>query len=161
MNAYTFEPLQRDRVRFIELAHQLEALAGKRQPQQRQSLLESAARYYETIGASSDELGLFSRRPELQVSDRRRYFELLAGQRPEDLPPLAGDPAPDATHVLAIQTFIEADDNGRAIQAIRGQKRDPVWVNAYLGLTGIYFNLKSPDISNAFQQALRSSVIQD
>ena len=157
----TFEPLQQRRMRFAELAGQLEVLAARVPPNDRLRTLMDAVRQYQTIGDAPAELQLFSRHPELQVNDRQRYYELLAEQRPDELLGIAARSNGDSTGLLATQAFIAADDRDRAMQSIERQGMNAVWTNGYTGLTGLYFGVNSPGVQAAFQRALGSPTIQD
>jgi tetratricopeptide (TPR) repeat protein len=160
-NARSFEPLQETRMRFAELARQLEDLAARSPVQNRLNLLMAAMRGYQTIGAAAAELQLFSNHPELQVNNLGRYYQLLAEQRPDELLNTVARSGADSSSLAATQAFIAAGDRVRAMQAIERQRRSPVWTNAYTGLTGLYFGLNSPDVAAAFQKALGSPVIED
>jgi predicted Zn-dependent protease len=157
----SFAALQERRMRFAELARQMETLAGRSPVNMRPGLLMNAARAYETIGDAVAELQLFSNHPELQTSNRQRYFTLLAAQRPDELLNIVARSGPDNSSLLATQTFIAAGDQARAMQAIERQRRNIVWTNAYTGLTGLYFGLNAPEIPAAFQKALGPALIQD
>src|SRR5215831_7497603 len=114
----SFEVLQERRMRFAELARQMETLAGRSPVNMRLGLLMNAARAYETIGDAAAELQLFSNHSELQTNDRQRYFTLLATQRPDELLDIVGRSGPDTSSLLATQTFIAAGDSSRAMQSI-------------------------------------------
>ncbi|HEY2381759.1 MAG TPA: hypothetical protein VGK48_11330 [Terriglobia bacterium] len=157
----TFEVLQERRMRFAELARQLEDVAGRSAVEVRLNLLMSAMRSYERIGATADELQFFERHPELQVNAQQRYYGLLAEQRPDELLNAAARSGPDTSSLMATQALIAAGDSSRAIQSIERQRRSPVWTSAYTGLTGVYFGLNSPEVPAAFQKALGLPLIQD
>ncbi len=155
-----FIRLQQSRMRFAELARQLEDLSTRISGNnQRVSVLSSAVRAYQMIGDADGELRLMTARPELQTPFRQRYFELLARARPDDLLRIAssGDP----TGLLATQALIAAGDSTRALQAIRAQRRTPVWTDAYTGLVGLHFGLNTVDTRTAFQRALGPQVIEE
>ena len=121
----------------------------------------NAARAYETLGDTAAELQLFSNHYELQSSNRSRYFTLLARQRPDELLNIVDRSGPDASSLLATQIFIAAGDSVRAMQAIERQRRSPVWTNAYVGLSGLYFGSPAPEVPAAFQKALGTPLIQE
>src|SRR5262249_8912001 len=148
-------------MRFTELARQLEDQAARSPVNMRVGLLISAARAYQTIGDSAAELQLFSNHSELQFGDRQRYFTLLATQRPDELLDIVARSGPDPWSLVATQAFIAAGDRTRAMQSIERQKRNPVWTNAYTGLTGLYFGLNAPEVPASFQKALGPTLIQD
>ena len=153
----SFEPLQERRMRFAELARQLEDLAGRSPVNTRPGLLMNAARAYATLGDTAAELQLFSNHYELQSGNRSQYFTLLARQRPDELLSIVDRSGADASSLLATQIFIAAGDQVRAMQSIERQKRNPVWTNAYAGLAGLYFGSTAPEVPAAFQKALGSS----
>ena len=47
------------------------------------------------------------------------------------------------------------------MQAIQMQGRNPLWKDAYTGLTGLYFGSNAPEVPASFQRALGSPLIQD
>jgi tetratricopeptide (TPR) repeat protein len=157
----SFLPLQERRMRFTEVARQLEDLAARSPANMRAGLLMNAARAYQTIGDAATELQLFSNHYELQSADRPRYFTLLAAQRPDELLDIVARSGPDPSSLLATQLFIAAGDRARAMQSIERQRRNAVWTNAYTGLTGLYFGLNAPEVPAAFQKALGPPLIQD
>jgi len=156
-----FAALQERRMRFSELARQVEDLAARSPINDRLQLLTTAMQSYQAIGDSAAELQLLSAHPELQVNYRQRYYELLAQARPDQLLSIAGRPAADASNLLATQVLIAAGDQARAMQAIQMQGRNPLWTDAYTGLTGFYFGSNAPEVPAAFQRALGSPLIQD
>jgi tetratricopeptide (TPR) repeat protein len=156
-----FESLQQRRMRFTELARQLEDLSARSRVEIRVSLLMSAVRAYQAAGDSVAELQLFSNHFELQTNNRSRYYELLAAQRPDELLNQAARSAGDPAGLLVTQTFIAAGDRARAMQSIQRQGRSAVWTNAYTGLTGLYFGVNSPEVASAFQKILGPQLIQD
>ena len=157
----TFVPLQQRRMRFAELARQLEGLASKVPTQERSGLLAVAMNAYHEIGDSASELQLLTAHSELQVNNRARYYELLAQSRPDQLLSIAGRTPADSDSLLATQALLASGDPARAIQSIQLQKRNPVWTDAYTTLVGVYFGLNSPDVRSAFQRALGSQLIQE
>jgi predicted Zn-dependent protease len=155
-----YAPLQEQRMRYAELAGQLENLAVRIPAVNRLGVLTTAMRAYQSIGDSTSELRLFSANPDLQVNNRERYYQLLAQQRPDELLGIASRPS-DLSNLMATQALINAGDQARSMQAIRNQGRSPVWTDAYTGLAGLYFGSSSTDVSAAFQRATGPLVIGD
>ncbi|HYR84478.1 MAG TPA: tetratricopeptide repeat protein [Terriglobia bacterium] len=157
----TFVPLQQRRMRFAELARQLEDLASRVPTEERSGLLAIAMSAYEEIGDTASELQLLTAHSELQVNNRGRYYELLAQARPDQLLSIAGQTPANSDGLLATQVLVASGDQTRATQSIKVQKRNPVWSDAYTSLVGMYFGLNSPDVRSAFQRALGSQLIQE
>lgn len=150
------EQLQRNRLAFVELGQQLEAY-WKVHPvnDARPQILERAIEAYRNAGDEAAELRVHG----LNGIYSERHLELLARRNPARLVQLAGRGPRDA----AANAAMESGNAALALQAItaRATGQPPVWLRAYTGLTGLYFGLRTPNISQAFQQALGSMRIGD
>ncbi len=85
-----------------------------------------------------------------------RYYELLLERRPDALIALARADGP-ANFIVARG---DADLALRAVGA-RGEKLPPVWNFAYTALAGLHFGRQTPQVQNAFLEALGSATIGD
>ena len=148
--------LQRSRLAFADLGQQMEAY-WKVHPVNdgRPQLLEYAIEAYRTAGDEAAELRLHG----LSGVNTERHLELLAKRVPARLVQLAGRGPRDA----AANAALASGNATLAMQAIaaRATGQPPVWQRAYTGLTGLYFGLRTPNINQAFQEALGSMLIGD
>lgn len=146
--------LQNRRLAHSDLGQQLEAYwkvhpANDARPQ----ILMFAAETYRTAGDEAAELRVLG----LAGAYTDRYLELLAKRNPARLVQLAGrGPRDDAANAAMAH-----GNAALALQAIaaRAAGQPPVWLRAYTGLTGLYFGLRTPNIQQAFQEALGSMLI--
>jgi predicted Zn-dependent protease len=154
--------LQTERLKFSELAADLEALAAALPSQRRASPLERAAEAYRAAGGSVNELRVLSQYEAAgwlgHDEVEQRYFELLLAQQPNTLVAHARKgPRRDqaANFALARGDFKLAAD----VVAARSDGLPPVWRKAYLALTGLYFADTGTEVDSAFRDALDASTI--
>jgi len=154
--------LQSQRLKYVELAGQLEQYAASVPWTTRSYVLTGAADAYRAAGDSANELRIYS---ELDANGRlgeddQRYFELLLAQQPQKLVALAGQ---DQTrwYDAATNFTIANGSNALAYSAIRthGAAQAPMWAEAYLGLAGLYFADPSADVNSAFRDILNDRTI--
>src|SRR5688572_8906285 len=119
---------------------------------ERGEVLSEALRAYQAVGDSASELRLITAHSQLQVNYHKRYYELLARYRPDQLINLG---------LPAIQALIAAGNQERTLQSIRMQPANPMWNDAYTSLASLYFGSNSPKIRTTFQQTLGPQVIQE
>ena len=157
----SFIELQRQRVKFAELASQLERLAPRMNPEFQVSARRAAAKAYRDAGDEANELRVLN---ELYVNnlgdeERQRYFALLLDKNPQTLVRLAasqtvwGEQA--AEYVLVNGSAALAQE----VVASRGRARAPVWNKTYSALVGMYFSESTPAINQAFLDVLGDKTI--
>ncbi len=135
--------LQRHRLAFRELGAQLEAYWKVYPPQdEKPAILGAAAEAYRTSGDEAAEL-----RVRALVPPDRRYYELLAARDPKALIAQDSDDA--------INAAIEARKADTALAAVAARRNvPPAWTRTYTALLGVYFDLRTPAIADAFNAAL-------
>jgi cellulose synthase operon protein C len=141
--------LQSKRLRYSELAGQLEQYAAVADQYSRTSALVSAAAAYRSAGDSQSELRIFSEG--ILRQDDQRYFELLLAQRSQDIVDLAGS-SQGIWYDAATNFAVASGDEKLALAAIRahGASLPPVWTKSYTGLTGLYYADGAADVNAAF-----------
>jgi len=157
--------LQEQRMKFEELAGQLEAYARTLAPDQdRAGVLQQAAAEYRLAGNYTEELRvlatLFGQRT-LGGQSLERYFELLLATDPQRFVAIAGEGQPSAVRDAAAN-FALASGNGRlTLEAIAAHGRDlaPIWTSAYTALSGLYYSDASPQVTAAYRAALGAGTI--
>ena len=150
--------LMTQRARFDEIGPRLEAASrnGTLKVEQRDALLAIARQHYAQAGDAQAELRLLEQRR--AAGDGRsiaRYAQLAARDPRIALAIVSSDPLPALRDAVANRVFA----NGRASDALaivqaRGTAFKPVWTNAYTALTGVYFDVKTPQIRAAFDAVL-------
>jgi cellulose synthase operon protein C len=151
--------LQDQRLQFVELASQLEAIAANSPRSYGQAALYQAAAAYRTSGDSQAELRVLSSIDShafLSREDEQRYFELLLAADPGRLITMAEQRAyRDRRDAIANFALISAPPELalRIVQA-RAVGEPPVWPKAYLGLAGLYFGDGAEPTDRAFLAAL-------
>jgi cellulose synthase operon protein C len=155
--------LQRRRLKFAELAVQLETFAPRLVAYQRGTAWLAAAEAYRSAGDSENELRVLEEVPDnnLGQDQHNRLFRLLLSRKPQELVNRAsvwniwGESA--AEYVVA-----HSDPSlAHAVVAARGRARPPVWLSAYNGLVGLYFSEPSPEVNSAFLGALGDNTIAE
>lgn len=141
--------LQQRRLEFDALGAQLEAYwkvfpAGD----ERAGILMRAAEMYRLTGNTAAELRVLA-----LAGGGERYLELLAARDPRQLVQIAGGRgARDA----AASAAIASGNAALAMHALaaRGTGMPPVWTKAYTALTGLFLNVRTPQVQAAFTDAL-------
>ena len=159
---------QRKRMRSGELGAQLEALwkAAPAQVEGRDLLLLRAISAYRDAGDNTSELRVIRLKKErsgpLDPQTTMRFCQLLA-LRPQSLATVAATDTADDMRDMAANCAIENTRSSDALAAIaaRGKGLPPVWTSAYTGLVGLYFSVTTPQIRDAFLEALGSPIIGD
>jgi cellulose synthase operon protein C len=156
--------LQSRRLKFAELANQLETYAARLPYTSQPYVLMSAADAYRSAGSPSTELRIFS---ELDArghlyQNQQRYFELLFAQQPKKLVELAGN-THSRWYEAATVFAISSGDDKLAYDAIRahGASLPPVWTKAYAGLAGLYFGDPGAPVNASFSDILNDRPIGD
>jgi tetratricopeptide (TPR) repeat protein len=157
----SFIALQRQRLKFADLASQLEALVPNVVPARRPSVLIDAAEARRAAGDTENELRLLSipSPGHLSVEQRTRLFALLLGKQPQDLVRIAASSmswAPQATdYILANGDASLA----QSLVAARGRDYPSVWRNSYSSLVALYFGQYTPLANTAFLDVLGDKTI--
>ena len=157
--------LQQRRLRYAELARQLEVL-WKTYPadgQNRDGLLSQAAENYRLAGETTAELRLLDQleqRGELSGATITRYAELLSRTPLRFLTVAKSGRSVNIRNdfaAYALDNFSAA----RALEVIaaRGVGQQPIWNRAYTGLAGLYFASPAPQVNAAFRDALGTGTI--
>ena len=152
--------LQRRRLKFEELAPQLEKLAPT-VPHSTYAVLMEAAGDYRSSGDEVNELRVLSGVPAPYMGRDvlTRYCELLMKKDPQALVRVASN-----WTIWGEQAAQYAVTNGSAalahqVVAARARPRVPVWKSAYDALTGMYFAESAPAIGQSFLAALGDQTI--
>ena len=149
--------VQSQRLKFKELAGQLEAYAALLQWNARPNVLNSAAEAYRSAGDSASELRVYSALDAdgHLYGNNRRYFELLFAVERQKLVEFAGNNR--GRWYEAATTFaLASGDDKLAYDAIRahGASLPPVWTKAYTGLAGLYFDDPAASVNSSFRDIL-------
>ncbi len=157
--------LQTSRLRFDELAAQLEAFWKSLPPdaQNRDSFLDQAALNYHLAVNPGAELRVLKIREQqggLNGKLLDRFAELLARTPAQFDAAVSADPSADIRNAMATYALRQPDFS-RALAGIagRGEGLPPVWTRAYTGLTGLYFASPAPQVGTAFREALGEATI--
>lgn len=158
----SLEQLQIRRLKLMDLAKQLEQLAGAVRSNYAISYLIRSREIYGLAGSPDDELRVLEALKQRQVlagQQQNRYFELLLAKSPQQLVQLAGQP--DGRGDAAVNFLIAHADAKLALPAVgvRSATEPPVWRSAYVALTGLYFADGSVAVQNAFTTALADGTI--
>ncbi len=153
--------LQRRRMQYNELGVELEAYWQVYLEDNRDSLLDQAAEAYRAggnVGAELRVLAARHARSELNGELLQRYLELLAVHAPDRLVAEAAqskDPYP------ALNAAMSSGNGKLALDAIRarGTSEPRVWTRANTGLAGVYYADTSPEVRNAFAEAIGDAPI--
>ena len=155
-----FVQLQRQRLKFTELARQLEQLAPRVHTQMYPGIIQTAAEAYRSAGDTDNELRLLSGLgPGNLGGAQSRWFYLLLKKDPQQLAQVAGiwnsygDAA--AAYVVANGT----PELAHSVVAARSTSRPPVWEKSYTALVGLYFAENQPAINSAFVSALGDQTV--
>ncbi len=157
--------LQEQRMKFEELAGQLEAYARVLAPDQdRAGALQQAAAEYRFAGNNTEELQVLATmfgQQTLGGESLERYFELLLATDPQRLVAIAGEGQPSTVRDAAANFALASANGSLALQAIAAHGRDfaPVWTSAYTALSGLYYSDTSPQVNAAYQAALGAGTI--
>ncbi len=149
--------LQSQRLKYAELAGQLEKYAAILPLNSQPYVLMSAAGAYRSAEDPVSELRIYS---ELDASGRlyqngQRYFELLFAQQRQKLVELAGN-SHGPWYDSATNFAVASGDDKLAYAAIRahGTALPPVWTKAYTGLAGLFFADGATDVNASFLDIL-------
>jgi tetratricopeptide (TPR) repeat protein len=155
--------LQRQRLKFTELASQLEQFAPRVPPQQRFNVTDTAAEAYRAAGDTDNELRLLSNLgpPNLGGPRLSRWFALLLKKNPQELVRLAGIWAPYAQEAADYVVARGDPELAHAVVAARSKARPPVWGKSYTALVGLYFAENQPTVNTAFVSALGDQTVGD
>ena len=155
-----FVQLQRQRLKFAELAEQLQQLAGRVSGPSYVGIIQAAAEAYRSAGDTDNELRLLS---SLGVANlgglESRWFALLLKKDPQQLAQLAGiwNPYGDAAAAYVISNG--TPELAHSVVAVRSTSRPPVWGKSYDALVGLYFAEYQPSINADFIGALGDQTI--
>lgn len=158
-----FEQLQRERLKFTELAQQLENVVPRFPPQFRNAVVLDAAEAYRAAGDTDNEFRLLSSAGtnNLVGANQARWFALLLKKDPQKLAQIAGAWLPWGQ---AAADFVLANGDAELANAVltaRSSSRPPVWGKSYTALVGLYFAESEPAINTAFVNALGDQTIAE
>lgn len=149
--------LQSQRLKFKELAGQLEAYAALLQWNARPNVLNSAAEAYRSAGDSASELRIYSALDAdgHLYGNNERYFELLFAAERQKLVEFAGN-SHGRWYEAATTFALASGDDRLAYDAIRahGASLPSVWTKAYTGLAGLYFDDPAASVNSSFREIL-------
>ena len=159
MQAY--EQLQRRRLKFEEMAPQIEKFAGRLPAENQPPFLLDAARTYRSAGDTEDELRVLSLvwPGRMSNADLNRFFELLLQLNPQQLVRTAENWTPWGEQAADFAVANGSAQVAHEVVSARSQGRAPVWKSAYGALTGLYFAETSPSINQNFLSALGDETI--
>ncbi|HYZ86927.1 MAG TPA: hypothetical protein VE621_21095, partial [Bryobacteraceae bacterium] len=152
--------LQKRRMRFDDLANQIEAYTKQLPPDGgRNDYLPQVADAFRLGGSYNNELrvlGVLDQMSLLSGPSVARYNFLLRTAQPTKLIQVAQSGSSVEIRNGAAQTAISGDDASLALRAVaaRGAGLPPVWTKAYTALTGLHFAQVSPEVEAAFTGAL-------
>ena len=149
--------LQSRRLKFGELADQLETLAARATRGQRGMILHQVAEAFHADGDAANELRVMTQMDQegWLTANEPRYFELLFERQRGSLSAQAegaGDLRRDAAANFAISSG-DAKLSYDAVRA-RGAGLAPVWTSAYTGLNGLFYSDSALQVREAFHSAL-------
>jgi tetratricopeptide (TPR) repeat protein len=157
--------LQTERMRFRELAQQLEGLVALRRPSSVAAAF-AAADAYRKAGDPAGEFRVLSGLGQRALSTR--FFELLLEQDPQRLIALAGPGPAGGTGSVTLRdaaaNFLVArgtSDQALAAVRARGQGLPPVWTPAYIALVGLHFSRVDATTADAFRSVLGVGSVGD
>ena len=160
---HEFEQLQRQRLKFTELAQQLENFAPRVRPEVRTAVLSDAAEAYRAAGDTDNEFRLLSGMGanNLGGANQTRWFALLLKKDPQKLVEVTGAWSPAGQ---AAAGFVLANGDAELANAVvtaRSASRPPVWGKSYSALVGLYFTETQSAINTAFVNALGDQTIAE
>jgi cellulose synthase operon protein C len=149
--------LQSKRLKYGELAGQLERYAAIVPFNSQPYVLNSAANAYRSAGDTSNELRIYAGLDAngRLAQDNQRYFELLFAQQRQRLVDLAGNNR-GRWYDDAANFTVASGDNKLGYAAIRahGAGLPPVWTKAYVAMAGLFFSDPAADVDASFRDAL-------
>lgn len=149
--------LQSRRLKFGELADQLETLVARVPRDQRGMILRDIAEAFRADGDSANELRVLTQMDQegWLSSNEPRYFELLFERQRDSLARQAGS-AGEMRRDAATNFAVSSGDAKLAYDAVRarGAGLAPVWTSAYTGLTGLFYSDPAASVKEAFHSAL-------
>ncbi len=155
--------LQRRRLKFADLASQLEQLAQHDVPGQRYSIWIAAADAYRSASDPDNELRVLAAIPPAYIGGdaQQRLFQLMLARRPQALVQRAANW--DTWGQQAADYIVANGDAGlvHALVSSRGRARPPVWSRSYDALAGLYFAEPTADVNEAFLAALGDNTIAE
>lgn len=148
--------MQRTRLRFAELAAQLEAYDRTIVPPANSRHDFDTAEAFRAAGNTTGELRTLKRmvdRHEANGPTLDRYTQLLTAQPAKLIAAIAANP--DQANAMVNYTLSHSSA-AIAQQAIgaRGQKNGPLWTQGYTALAGLYFSSFTPPVRAAFTNIL-------
>ena len=157
---HRYAQFQRSRLKFEELAPQLEQFVPRLQPVERPAMLIEAAHAWRSAGDEENELRVLSSVPPAYVgNDSPRYFELLLKRNPERLVEIAASWTAWSEQAADFVIANGSAELAHRMVAARARPRAPVWKNAYDSLTGLYFAEATPAVNKSFLDALGDETI--
>src|ERR1700687_3616306 len=161
MQAYV--DLQRRRLKFADLAAQLERFAPRLRGRQSFTALLASADAYRAAGDEDNELRILSAVQYAYMGSdvQKRFLGLLLARRPQQLLQIA---TPWTVWGEQAAGFAVAHGDAALAQAViaaRGKARPPVWSKAYGALAGLYFADAGTGVNMNFVSALGGVSIGD
>jgi hypothetical protein len=156
--------LQRQRLRFDELGQQLEAYDRVLPPAAKGRDLDEAASAYQSSGNTGAELRVMQQmhaRSQLSGAQLDRYALLLAAQPQRVINAIAQEKRPESANGL-VNYVLARGSAALAQQAITARGNvlaEPLWTQAYTGLTGLYFASNAQPVKAAFNNILGEMTI--
>ena len=152
--------LERRRLKFEELAPQLEKLAPS-VPLSNYSLLIQAASDYRSAGDEENERRVLSGVPPPNMGREvlDRYCALLLKKDPRRLVDIAATWTGWGAQAAQYAVTNGSAELAHQVVAARAGARPPVWKTAYDSLTGMYFAESAPTIGQSFLAALGDQTI--
>jgi tetratricopeptide (TPR) repeat protein len=155
--------LQRRRLKFAELASQLEQFAPRIEPLRRYSVWIATADAYRSAGDAENELRVLAAIPPVYVNgdEQGRLFQLLLTRRPQELVQRGANWNAWGQEAA---NFVVANGDAAMAHALvssRGRTRTPVWSRAYDSLVGLYVAEPQPAVNSAFLATLGDHTIAE
>jgi Tfp pilus assembly protein PilF len=157
--------LQHSRLKYAELAQQLENIDRVMPVAKRGNELEEAAACYRAAGNTGAELRVLDRlhkRNALTGPLFDRYCRLLMVQPQRLIAEISTQKAGDSANGMVSYTIAHGNfDQARQAIGARGSANGALWANAYTSLAGLYFANSAPPeaVRNAFTNALGDMTI--
>ena len=157
----SYSQLQRRRLKFAELAPQLEQFAPRLPSVAQPSMLLEASGAYRSAGDETNELRVLSSVPTAYVGSEylQRFFELLLKQNPQLLVNTAANWTPRGEQAAQFAIANGSPELAHQVVAARSRPRVPVWRTAYDALTGLYFAEATAAVNKSFLDALGDQTI--
>jgi cellulose synthase operon protein C len=157
----SFIALERQRLKFADLASRLELLVPNIVSARRPSVLIAAAEARRADDDREDELRLLKLPSpgDLSADQRTRLFALLLEKRPQDLLHIA---ASSMSWAAQAADYILANGDASLAQSLvvaRGRDFPSVWRNSYSSLVALYFGQYTPAANSAFLEVLGDKTI--